>query len=91
MCNTVELATIFLGNYPKHAAANRKRGVFSFRVIAEPDGTVPCCLIAARTKAGDLDPRCKDIVRIAKFDPATDAQGNPMWSFFAATAAYLAP
>lgn len=66
MCNTVEPATFFLRNYPERAAANRKSGVFSFRVIIEPVGTVPCCHIEARTKAGDLDPRCKDIVRICE-------------------------
>lgn len=86
--NGMEFAIYLNEHYPKRAATNGEGGIFSFRLIIEADGTVSSCHVEARTKVYDLDPRCKDIVRIAKFDPARDAQGNPMRSFFATTVTY---
>lgn len=87
--NAMELATQLNRNYPARAAANAESGIFSFRVIVEADGSISSCHIEARSKVQDLDPRCKDILRIAKFDPARDAEGQPMRSFYATTLTYM--
>jgi hypothetical protein len=85
------LTKLLLRDYPTRAVSFGESGFFSFRVIVEIDGTVSSCHIEARTKVNYLDPRCEEVLRIVKFDPAKDAQGNPMRSFYSTSINYLIP
>lgn len=89
--NAMAVVTQLQKTYPRDAAVNRESGIFSFRLIIEADGTISDCQIEALTKVNDLDPRCREVIRIAKFDPARDAAGQPMRSFYATTVTYLTP
>lgn len=91
LANGVELATHLQRNYPVAAARKGESGVFGFRLIVEPDGKVSSCHVEASTRVTELDPRCDAIVRIARLEPARDAQGQPMRSFYFSRLTYLIP
>lgn len=91
MRNPEAMSKLLLKDFPTRAVAFGESGFFSFRVIVETDGTVSSCHIEARTKVNYLDPRCEEVLRTVRFDPAKDAQGNPMRSFYATTISYVVP
>lgn len=63
--------------------------VFQMRVIVEPDGTVSDCALLEATKASALKPRAYNAMRKAQFEPALDAAGEPMRSFYSASISYV--
>ena len=74
--------------YPRDALNRRETGVFRLRVIVEADGTMSECFLEASTENERLDsPACRQMRR-AKFEPARDAQGQPMRSFYATSISY---
>ncbi|MEO0056605.1 MAG: hypothetical protein RIT17_35 [Pseudomonadota bacterium] len=74
--------------YPWAANNIGEQAIFRMRVIVEPDGSVSNCLIGASTVTRQLEsPACKEMQR-AVFQPARDAKGQPMRSFYATTVTY---
>jgi len=74
--------------YPQRALRDGEGGIFRMRVIVEADGTVSDCLIEKSTITESLEsPACKEMEK-ARFEPALDAQGQPMRSYYATTVTY---
>jgi TonB family protein len=74
--------------YPRSALRRGEQAIFRMRVVVETDGSVSDCLIEGSTVAENLQsPACKEMMR-AKFEPARDAKGEPMRSFYATTVSY---
>lgn len=86
--NEIELARYLQQTYPQGALAKKESGLFVFRLIVEADGTVSGCHIEASSAVTELDPRCETIIRIARMEPARDAQGQPMRSFYVTSLTY---
>lgn len=74
--------------YPSQALLRGEQAIFQMRVIVEADGTVADCHIENATETERLNsPACKQMAD-AKFEPARDANGVPMRSFYATSLSY---
>ncbi|MHA6720845.1 energy transducer TonB [Sphingomonas sp. RS6] len=76
-------------DYPDKASRDGYSGLLQFRLNVDADGNVSSCHILARTEP-DLfaTPTCRAMMRKAKFDPAIDANGNPVASYFVSSVLY---
>ena len=82
LINFRQVADSITRNYPSRAAEAGESGVFTLRLIVEADGTISDCHFEARTKVTELEPQCRQILRLAQMAPALDADGKPMKSFY---------
>lgn len=74
--------------YPDQALRRGEQGIFRMRVIVETDGTVSDCHLEKSTETEKLEsPACRAMMD-ALFEPARDAGGNAMRSFYATTVTY---
>lgn len=74
--------------YPSSALRIGEQGIMRLRVIVEKDGSVSECMIENATEVEALEsPACQDM-RKAQFDPALDANGEPMRSFYTTSIVY---
>jgi protein TonB len=65
-------------DYPTRALREEREGTTSFRVTVGPDGRVTSCDITGSSGSDDLDAAtCANVTRRARFNPATDGEGNP--------------
>ena len=65
-------------DYPTRALREEREGTTSFRVTFGPDGRVTSCEITGSSGSDDLDAAtCSNVTRRARFNPATDGDGNP--------------
>ena len=65
-------------DYPSRALREEREGVTGFRVTVGPDGRVTDCEITSSSGHADLDEAaCSNIRRRARFNPATDGEGQP--------------
>ena len=65
-------------DYPTRALREEREGTTSFRVTVGPDGRVTSCEITGSSGSDDLDnATCSNVTRRARFNPATDGEGNP--------------
>lgn len=86
--NQRTLARRLQQQYPSEALRAGEQGIFRLRVIVEADGTVSDCHLEESTEMDRLEsPACREMRR-ARFEPARDAEGNPMRSFYATTISY---
>ncbi len=70
-------------DYPSGAVTMGQNGVVQFRLDVEPDGRISGCHVLARTNPDVFaDTTCRAVSRRAKLDPALDAAGKPVRSFF---------
>ncbi len=74
--------------YPREAQRKGEQGIMRMRVIVSPEGKVEDCVILKATTTDRLDsPACRAMAN-AQFEPALDAAGQPMRSFFAESIVY---
>ncbi|MDP3906370.1 energy transducer TonB [Novosphingobium sp.] len=65
-------------DYPTRALREEREGTTSFRVTVGADGRVTSCDITGSSGSDDLDAAtCSNVTRRARFNPATDGDGNP--------------
>lgn len=65
-------------DYPSRALREEREGVTGFRVSVGTDGKVTDCQIINSSGSPDLDQAtCDNVRRRARFQPATDGEGNP--------------
>ncbi|WP_066800678.1 energy transducer TonB [Sphingomonas soli] len=71
-------------DYPAEALRKRQMGVVDFRLDIDASGSVTDCAIFKRTDAAELLSKkvCEMLSRRARFNPALDATGAPVRSFF---------
>jgi protein TonB len=71
-------------NYPRRAAQEEIEGTVGVRVTVTGDGRATNCSVTGSSGSNILDEAaCKDLERYGRFDPALDADGNPIsasWS-----------
>ncbi|NJO13991.1 MAG: TonB family protein [Rhizobiales bacterium] len=86
--NEKQIVRKILANYPLAAANRGEQGITRMRVIVDEQGAVEDCTIIKATITENLEsPACK-AMRDARFEPAIDAEGKPMRSYFAANVTY---
>lgn len=65
-------------DYPTRALREEREGTTGFRVTVGPDGRVTSCEITSSSGSSDLDEAtCSNVTRRARFNPATDGEGQP--------------
>lgn len=65
-------------DYPSRALREEREGVTGFRVSVGTDGKVTDCSVTSSSGSPDLDQAtCDNVRRRARFQPATDGEGNP--------------
>lgn len=65
-------------DYPTRALREEREGTTSFRVTVGPDGRVTSCEVTSSSGSPDLDQAtCSNVTRRARFNPATDGEGQP--------------
>lgn len=75
-------------SYPIAALSTGEQGILRMRVIVSETGTVESCTLLKATVTRNLDsPACKFMQR-ATFEPALDAEGKPMRSYFVTSITY---
>lgn len=66
-------------DYPEEAARKRQQGTVRVDLIVGPNGRVTQCAITQSSGSMALDDAtCRTLEHNARFDPATDAEGNPV-------------
>lgn len=79
-------------DYPAAMEALGKRAIVQFRLNIDTSGTPTACHIQQSTRPKEFDDAvCKAIMRRAKFDPALDADGNPIASYWLSTVYFQIP
>lgn len=77
-----------VATYPLDAQQKGEQGIMRMRVIVSPDGKVEDCVILKATETDRLEsPACRAMAN-ARFEPALDASGQPMRSFYAESIVY---
>ncbi|MEP5937598.1 MAG: TonB family protein [Erythrobacter sp.] len=76
------------GFYPKSALRKREQGVIRFRVMLDETGAVTDCRLKNATELKTLQSRACQVLSNATFEPALDADGSPMASYYANSISY---
>ncbi len=70
-------------DYPKSMLSELRTGLVHFRLMIEPDGKVSDCTIQQSTFPEDFArTTCEAVMKRARFDPALDADGQPIRSYW---------
>ena len=79
-------------DYPSRALREEREGVTGFRVSVGPDGKVVDCSIISSSGHADLDDAtCANIRRRARFNPATDGEGQPTTGSYSGRVRWVIP
>jgi protein TonB len=79
-------------DYPSRALREEREGTTRFRVSVGPDGRVTDCQITASSGSPDLDQTaCDKIRQRARFNPATDGEGNPTTGSYSSAVRWVIP
>jgi protein TonB len=79
-------------DYPSRALREEREGTTGFRVTVGTDGKVADCQVTRSSGSPDLDQAtCDNIRRRARFNPATDGDGNPTTGSYASTIRWVIP
>lgn len=77
-----------VATYPRDAAMLGEQAIIRMRVTVSAQGAVEDCAIINATQTLRLDsPACRSMA-LARFEPALDAAGNPMRSYYAESIVY---
>ncbi|MBU7579843.1 MAG: hypothetical protein KAF27_05150 [Porphyrobacter sp.] len=85
--NEKRMATDLL-TYIPFDKMGEERGIMRLRVLVSEAGAVEDCVLLEAPNIALLQPPVCKWIRKAKFEPALDAQGAPMRSYFATTITY---
>lgn len=76
--------------YPSKAEGRGESAIMKLRILVGIDGKVDKCILIKETKAENFDDyACEVISEDAEFEPATDAQGNPVRSIYSFSVRYF--
>jgi hypothetical protein len=71
------------GDYPLDMLRSGQPAIVEFRLSVGPDGVPTACHIQSTTRPKEFDDAvCKSVMRRARFDPALDATGKPLASYY---------
>ena len=86
--NEKKIARRIQKKYTRSALNRGEQAILRMRVIVEADGTVSECEIYDATKTERIETNACEEMDRAEFDPALDANGNPMRSFYTSNIIY---
>jgi len=79
-------------DYPSRALREGKSGVVSFEITVDADGQASDCRVTASSGTPELDDAtCSNLQRRARFNPATDAEGNPIKGIYRSKMNWVLP
>jgi len=79
-------------DYPTRALREEREGTTGFRVTVGPDGRVTGCSVTSSSGSADLDEAtCSNVTRRARFNPATDGEGNPTTGQYSSRVRWVIP
>ena len=77
-------------DYPPKMFKAGHQGIVNFRMIIDETGEPLSCHIQESTRPKDFDDAvCKAVMKRARFEPALDAQGKPVASYWRQTVRFL--
>lgn len=77
-------------DYPSDAIRKGVQGVVPFRLIVGADGIPTACHVQRPTEPADFSAHaCKLLLKRARFDPALDAAGKPVSSYYSSTFSFI--
>lgn len=80
------------GDYPLDMLASGQPAIVEFRLSVGADGVPTACHIQSTTRPKEFDDAvCKSVMRRARFDPALDATGKPLASYYRNTVRFQIP
>ena len=75
--------------YPEKMLQRGYQGKINFRVMIDEKGAIESCHIQESTRPKEFDDLvCRSVMRRARFEPALDAQGKPLRSYWRQTVNY---
>ena len=80
-----------INGYPSDALRAEQMGTIRFLLIVGQDGKVEDCRESHVSLADRLDPKLCRAARRARFEPALNAEGQPMRSYFLRQVSYVIP
>lgn len=89
--NIDTVTRMIVKEYPLKALRRGAQADFHLRLTVDPDGSVSQCAMINQTTADDFDPRrhpCTIFTERAKFEPAMDAAGKALPSFYTTRIVY---
>jgi protein TonB len=79
-------------DYPTKALREERAGVTGFRVSVGADGKVSSCQVTSSSGSPDLDEAtCSNVTRRARFNPATDGEGQPTSGSYSGRVRWVIP
>lgn len=79
-------------DYPLDMLASGQPAIVEFRLSVGSDGVPSACHIQSTTRPKEFDDAvCKSVMRRARFDPALDAEGKPLASYYRNTVRFSIP
>ncbi len=79
-------------DYPTRALREEREGVTGFRVSVGTDGRATGCDVTSSSGSPDLDQAtCSNVMRRARFTPATDGEGNPTTGSYSSRVRWVIP
>jgi Gram-negative bacterial TonB protein C-terminal len=79
-------------DYPSDMLREGQPALVKFRLSVGADGVPTACHIQSTTRPKEFDDAvCKSVIRRARFDPALDADGKPLASYFQSSVYFNIP
>jgi protein TonB len=83
---------VMTDDYPRTSLVRGSEGVTGFRVVVGSDGKVDACEITASSGDPQLDAAtCRNVTRRARFEPATDGNGDKVVGSFRSNVRWQIP
>lgn len=80
------------GTYPWSFLRNSQSLIVNLRMVMDASGVPTECVVQApKTQSGAEALTCREIMKVARFEPALDRAGDPVPSYFATTIFYATP
>lgn len=81
-----------LNDYPSRALRNEEEGVTGIRLTVGTTGLVESCMVTRSSGSPSLDEAtCSIMQRRARFNPATDGEGNPTVGVYSSSVRWIIP
>lgn len=84
-----DLGGVVARDFPRDAVIKNQQVTLHIRLGVSAEGKPTTCNIEDQFEQADFSALCADLLDNTRFDPALDAQGNPVASFYVRQVTYL--